>query len=209
MADADEFKNLINKRSTIKGRLTKFKTNLDVLNTLEIISQIEINKLSLKLSRFEALFKDFDVVQSRIEILNCEKVDVELATRELIEQDFDHCIAFARVLIERHTPNSTENLNSSNCSHNCSNGNIPSGSYRLPELKIPIFSGNFSKWLEFKEMFSSLVHNNEHIQKVHKFHYLTSYLDGEAAEVISNFDICADNYDEAWALLCERYDNKR
>lgn len=81
--------------------------------------------------------------------------------------------------------------------------------FKLPVIKIPNFDGTYYKWLEFKETFYSLVHNNERIKNIHKFHYLNSYLEGEAARVICNLEISDQNYSQAWQLLCERFDNKR
>ncbi|XP_071579334.1 uncharacterized protein [Temnothorax nylanderi] len=40
-------------------------------------------------------------------------------------------------------------------------------------------------------------------------HYLRASLKGEAADVISSLELAAENYEEAWAMLNERYDNQR
>lgn len=34
-------------------------------------------------------------------------------------------------------------------------------------------------------------------------------LKDNAASTISGLDFCADNYQSAWKILCDRYDNKR
>lgn len=91
-------------------------------------------------------------------------------------------------------------------SHSC--GNQDSG-FRLPVIQIPSFDGTYFKWLEFHDTYVSLIHNNERIKPIHKFHYLCSYLEGEAARIICNLEISENNYTEAWSLLCERYNNKR
>lgn len=214
MASEDNFKELTAKRSSIKGRVTKFKNNLDILETLEDISPIELSKLAMKLTKFEALFIEFDEVQSQIEIINIDKQEAELTVRELIEQDFYQCIAFAKSLLEKNTTPMPSQQNSSShhsCCHNHSHTydtTNPLG-FRLPEIKIPPFEGTYYKWLEFKEIFTSLVHQNERIKNIHKFVYLSSYLQGEASRVISNLEISDKNYNEAWKLLCSRYDNKR
>lgn len=51
---------------------------------------------------------------------------------------------------------------------------------KLPKIVIPIFSGNYSEWVTFKDLFESLVHNNKSINDVEKLHYLKGYLTGEA-----------------------------
>ncbi|KAJ8704739.1 hypothetical protein PYW07_011927 [Mythimna separata] len=212
MSEPLKLKELISKRGSIRGRVTKFKSNLDSLTSLESISELEISKLALKLSKIEALFIEFDEVQNLIEINNTEIQSSELITRDLIENDFYHCIALAQNLIKKNSiiqedENNSQNKSVATCHHNDHSCNALG--FKLPVIKIPNFDGTYFKWLEFKETFVSLVHNNGKIESIHKFHYLQSYLDGEAARVIANLEVSHKNYSEAWKLLCERYDNKR
>ncbi|CAH0730303.1 unnamed protein product, partial [Brenthis ino] len=95
-----KFKELITKRSSIKGRVTKFKIYLESLVALESISAVEVNKLAMKLSRMEALFIEFDGLQSQIEVHSEANQSAELSTRDFIEQEFDNCIAIAQDLIQ-------------------------------------------------------------------------------------------------------------
>jgi hypothetical protein len=37
--------------------------------------------------------------------------------------------------------------------------------------------------------------------------YLRSFLGGDAAQVIKSLELSSENYDAAWQLLYERYDN--
>lgn len=50
---------------------------------------------------------------------------------------------------------------------------------------------------------------NSTIMKIHKFNYLISYLERDAARVTCNLEGSSSNYANAWSLLCSRYDNKR
>lgn len=85
----------------------------------------------------------------------------------------------------------------------------PANSLRLPTVDLPKFSGDYHTWLEFKDTFESLVHNNENIPAVLKFHYLRSSLIGHASQHIQSVEFSAANYDNAWEGLLERYDNHR
>ncbi|KAF9413700.1 hypothetical protein HW555_008146 [Spodoptera exigua] len=193
MSESLKLKELIIRGGFIRGRVTKFKLCLD------------IDKLALKLSKIETLFVEFDEVQNLIEISNEEIQSSELATR-----DFYHCIATAQSLIRKQQDNEYQSQNKSSvatCHHNDHSCNALG--FKLPVIKIPNFDGAYFKWLEFKETFVSLVHNNNKIESIHKYHYLQSYLEGEAARVIANLDVSHNHYPEAWKLLCERYDNKR
>lgn len=79
----------------------------------------------------------------------------------------------------------------------------------LPKISIPTFSGTYSEWPTFRDLFTSLVHNNESLDNVQKLHYLKGQLSGEAEQLIRHTPITGDNYSQCWDLLEKRYNNKR
>lgn len=208
MSVEDELKMLKARRGSIKGRLTKFKSYLDSLTVLETVSSLETKQLSMKISRMQSLFTNFDEVQGQIEILSELDQAEELSNRDKFEQEFDTNLSIAQDFLEANSP-PRDSLNNTNCSLQCHHDNSDVLGFRLPVIKIQNFDGSCFKWLEFKETYTSLVHNNAKIQNIHKFHYLLSYLEGEAARVLCNLEVSDSNYSEAWQLLCKRYDNKR
>ncbi|KAL0821359.1 hypothetical protein ABMA28_005948 [Loxostege sticticalis] len=80
---------------------------------------------------------------------------------------------------------------------------------KLPKISIPTFSGNYSEWPTFRDLFVSLVDKNSSLDNVQKLHYLKGQLSGEAEQLIRHTPITADNYDQCWDLLVKRYNNKR
>ncbi|KAJ8980871.1 hypothetical protein NQ317_001335, partial [Molorchus minor] len=79
---------------------------------------------------------------------------------------------------------------------------------RLPPIPIPKFSGALENWLEFRDTFiQSMIHRNNSLGDVEKFHFLRSALEGNAKEVIQGLEFSAENYQSAWELLCERFNN--
>jgi hypothetical protein len=58
-------------------------------------------------------------------------------------------------------------------------------------------------------MFKVMIHENDSLPEIQKFHYLKSSLSGEAERLVSNLPMTANNYTIAWKLLVERYENKR
>lgn len=80
---------------------------------------------------------------------------------------------------------------------------------QLPKISIPTFSGNYSEWTTFKDLYVSLVHNNASLESVQKMHYLKGYLSGEAEQLLRYVPITAANYEEAWSTLNSRYNNKK
>ncbi|XP_029160333.1 uncharacterized protein LOC114932333 [Nylanderia fulva] len=80
--------------------------------------------------------------------------------------------------------------------------------FQLPRISLPKFSGKFSDWENFKNTFESLVANNYALTNTQKFHYLKTSVIGDAALVINNLKISDANYDSAWQLLVDEYDDK-
>ncbi|XP_070155817.1 uncharacterized protein [Polyergus mexicanus] len=88
-------------------------------------------------------------------------------------------------------------------------GGQTSARRHLPEITLPQFSGDFSAWRPFHDLFSSLVGRNADISNVEKMHYLRTSLMGEATQLISNLPVSEDSFASAWDLLVSRFENKR
>lgn len=43
---------------------------------------------------------------------------------------------------------------------------------KLPKISLPTFSGKYSEWTSFRDIFLSLVHNNPVLDDVQRLHYL-------------------------------------
>ena len=72
---------------------------------------------------------------------------------------------------------------------------------RLPNLTLPVFTGDPLMWQPFRDSFDSAVHNSPSLSKVQKFNYLRAQLQGDASRVIAGLPL----YDNAMELLSERY----
>jgi len=80
---------------------------------------------------------------------------------------------------------------------------------RLPQLTLLPFSGNVQEWTSYRDIFKSTVHDSVSISKAQKLTYLKSTLSGEAARLLQSISLTDDNYDIAWSLLADRYQNDR
>ncbi|XP_059047190.1 uncharacterized protein LOC131842634 [Achroia grisella] len=189
-------KELVTKRSSIKGQITKFKNYLSQLKDQDQFSNIELAELNIKITKFEGLSIKFDNLQSDIEVLNADNIDFEIEERDNIERDIIIGIATAKTLVEAHTDNAKDQ---SQCFHD-----HQETSFKLPQIQISKYDGSYLRWLEFRDSYESLIHNNSRISPIHKFHYLTSYLEGDAARIISNLEVSSANYSEAWKIICDR-----
>ncbi|XP_071055026.1 uncharacterized protein [Onthophagus taurus] len=86
---------------------------------------------------------------------------------------------------------------------------VKSGSRHLPQISLPIFDGNFANWTQYRDLFFSMVNNNDDISEVEKLQYLKMSLVKEPAQLLKNLLVKSANFQRAWNLLIERYENRR
>ena len=65
---------------------------------------------------------------------------------------------------------------------------------KLPPIHMPKFNGNYSDWVAFNDLYCSLIHKNDSLGDVLKFHYLKSCLVGEAEQLIKHYSLTEANY---------------
>ncbi|XP_011859478.1 PREDICTED: uncharacterized protein LOC105556970 [Vollenhovia emeryi] len=80
---------------------------------------------------------------------------------------------------------------------------------RLPDISLPKFTGEYAAWPAFRDLFTSLIMQNEQLTNVERLHYLRSSVEGAPAQLIAGFLMSGDSLMPSWELLKERYENKR
>lgn len=80
---------------------------------------------------------------------------------------------------------------------------------RLPKLELPRFDSLIENWQTFHDTFVALVHNNESLSAVEKYHYLISCLSGSALTIVKGLPVTTENYQIAFDALVDRFQNKR
>ncbi|XP_071056302.1 uncharacterized protein [Onthophagus taurus] len=86
---------------------------------------------------------------------------------------------------------------------------VSSGSRHLPQIHLPTFDGDYANWSQYRDLFYSLVNDNADISDVEKLQYLKMSLVKEPAQLIKNLLVTSANFQRAWNLLIERYENRR
>ncbi|XP_011636543.1 uncharacterized protein LOC105426837 [Pogonomyrmex barbatus] len=89
-----------------------------------------------------------------------------------------------------------------------SNGSQIDTTVKLPVINLPIFSGEIEDWTRFSDTFTALIHNND-LSAIQKLQYLIGALTGSAAKIIESIEISAQNYEVAWNLLKNSYEDKK
>ena len=80
---------------------------------------------------------------------------------------------------------------------------------KLRELQLPAFTGSYTDWMSFFDLFKASVDSNTHLSNSEKLNYLNACVNGEAARLISSISITDANYNIPFALLKDRYENER
>lgn len=200
-----DIKSLKKTRSSHKAKLTIFKTYIDSLLPSKRVNEVQAFELKARLDKILDLYNEFDSVQTDLESL-VEISDDEHKEREIFENSYFGCVAFAQKMLSAASADQdAESVTGSNINTG------PSGrpNIKLPTINLPIFSGRYQEWLEYHDTYKSLIHDNTTIPKIHKFHYLRNTLKESASYIIKSLEFSAENYDIAWDLLCDRYNNDR
>lgn len=200
---ADE-KELIRKRGSFKSQLTTFATYLDTLKESSLTAA-EANQLQLRMGKVETLYEQYDDVQIQLECRS-ENYNTHMADR--VEFDSKYFTALARAK-ELYDDFNKKREDFESCSNRGSRTSNNHNLVKLPAITLPKFNGLHQQWLCFRDTFKSLIHSNDDIDNINKFHYLRASLEGSAALVIQSVDFSGNNYTIAWKLLCDRFDNKR
>lgn len=187
-------------RGSYKRRFTVFGNYLSPMKPSEL-TPCQVMELQLRTEKIESLYAEFDSVQLQLECMS-ETPEAEAAERSSVETQYFSLMAMAKYMINSFAK-------SDDCESKSSRSSNRNQLVKLPTIQLPKFTGLYDNWLEFRDTFSSLIHDNDNIDEINKFHYLRSSLEGSAAVVIQAIEFSSQNYKVAWDLLCERFDNKR
>lgn len=177
---------LTRKRGNIKGQLTRLET------FIQNYDSSKHHEISIRLKRAEAWWDEFESIQDEIEDL--DNSDEQVAERDDFGTKYFDILGRLNLLAHGgSTQDST----------------APRTEVRLPPMEVPNFYGSYKQWLEFHDSFKSLVDSNLSLTNIQKFYYLKGALKGTAADVIHSLEVSSENYQVAWDLLKERFENKK
>ncbi|KAI4476888.1 hypothetical protein M0804_013215 [Polistes exclamans] len=210
MSEISESK-LIRRRAVLKSRLTSFKK---LINGLDTPNQDEIAMVMLKLKDIESDMLAFENIQSEL---------VERASDESVEdriqegEDYRDAALNAKIKAERiiakfneltiqttDSPVSLSTVNASSLANNTPNND---NNLKLPAMRLPQFDGRFEDWPNFADQFQSIIGQKTELPNIQKFSYLKVCVSGKAENKIRALETTGDNYQVAWNILEEYYDN--
>lgn len=57
---------------------------------------------------------------------------------------------------------------------------------KFDRVTIPTFDGNLMDWIPFRDQFTDMVHTNQNLSMLMKFHFLRNHLKGAALETVNS-----------------------
>lgn len=192
-----QLKQLIHQRGQIKARVTTIVKKLDeAMENTDTTSLAQLKATERKLELHYAEYnKKHDDVMSMCAPENMEEQDAKL-------EEFDALHTDALVKLNELMDHFREDA--------AKNGDGQKIIIQQQPLKAPIptFSGSYEEWPKFKALFNDLVGRCGDSDAT-KLHYLDKALIGDASGILDAQVINDNNYERAWMLLEERFENPR
>ncbi|XP_018407213.1 PREDICTED: uncharacterized protein LOC108783203 [Cyphomyrmex costatus] len=203
MTSAQDISVLKKHRAIVKGACTRIHTYIDAISfaTPAIAAQLEERRIKL-----DEYWSQYNAIQAEIELLDENEGNDRIGFEEAY---YSLCAKIRELLNPLSAPRAQPTQPYSPSTSSAFNRSENHCSVRLPKLNLPTFSGKYDEWFPFYDSFNSIIHSNASISDVQKLQYLKSTLTGDASGVISALEISAANYQIAWDILKERYDNRR
>lgn len=194
--DKQKLEALNKRKAVIKGKITKLKSFLENYE----FKEESVQELSVKLQNIKALRNQVEVLQTDYCVTS---EDPEQALGD-VEDRIDE--SEVRILFLLSSADSKNETNSNQDKQK--NDNIvkeKSTKINLPELSLPVFTGKYSDFAQFRTQFENLIVKNTDLTDTQRLFYLQAALKGEA-KLLQTTD---DTFESLFSALKERYDNKR
>jgi hypothetical protein len=196
---------LLNCQSDLCSRIFKARTNFKKSPK----ERITKHYVESRLESIEHLWSEFrqghkELVRSSDRTVLKAHIYTTNETYDKTEEDYtDYVCELKEYLDKFSNPKASQSKSNDDGTHD------HSSLIKLPKISIPSFSGKYHEWTTFKDLFTSMIHNNNSLDDVQKMQYLKSYLTGEAEQLLRNIPVSDKNYTQCWIQLEQRYNNKK
>ncbi|KAF9804311.1 hypothetical protein SFRURICE_011926 [Spodoptera frugiperda] len=181
----------LRKLKDVKGQIEKGLINFKKSPK----DRMNYNYVDTRLEMLETQFKNFTVKYEGV-VGECEGEELyEFFQEDIYEKVYETYLTYK---VELKNALSQLNVHSSN-KEVCDASS--DAVVRLPKIVLPNFSGRYTEWSSFRDLFVSLVHNNKKLDNVQRLHYLKTQLSGEAEQLVKHIPITDLNYNKCWDML--------
>ncbi|GAB1865873.1 t-SNARE coiled-coil homology domain-containing protein [Camponotus japonicus] len=197
-----DLKALLEAQNDIHGRMSRSVDNLRKMG----VSGITAVAIQARLRILETLWTKFEAYHDLIRTALKDKyLESEYAKADFIDIAESTCVTQRSTLVEYANKLKGESSIAPKAEAHQEHALKTS----LPRIKLQTFSGAYGDWPSFRDIFLSLICDNQTISDVEKLHYLRTSLQGPAERLIRSLPIVGGNYERAWAILSAHYKNKR
>ncbi|XP_025830350.1 uncharacterized protein LOC112904469 [Agrilus planipennis] len=185
-------------RAVFKGTITRVET---FINRSIADNNIDVCEFEVRQNMLNEAYVGYSEVQGKIE--DEDDSEVTLNDRADVETRYLNLSALIKRCLKKNIETNS-NLSSSSL------GSLQSqyNNIKVPEISIPVFSGKFSDWSSFYDLFNALIVENTQFSDIQRFIYLKSSLKGEPLKLVENLPLTNDNFKIALNILKTRYENK-
>lgn len=200
----DGVDNLLPHRSKVIAMVNQLERLKETL-TEDKLKGFDGAELSVRLDYVENINKSYDIAQSLLE----ENDSTESSDRmSFLSLYFDVKAKLSRKLAHAGFNPLSSTIRQFSLDHSSSSNTSSLRQTRVPEIQLPKFSGSYCDWSSFFALFSTVIHDNNELSCLEKFHYLRSNLEDVALDTIAAIELKEENYEVALSLLKNRFDNK-
>ncbi|XP_062703855.1 uncharacterized protein LOC134286280 [Aedes albopictus] len=216
----------------LRGLLKREKRIRDSLDSVasfvrEFKEEEDKDEVEVRLQLLESAFHDFHEVREKIDVILDEADEDEVVDTEESEQDRQARLKYTAKKREAESAVVSRSVENCYCKAKAAllkwqnqmrpanpSSAVPAAQpvlsrVKLPEIKLPSFSGVLRDWVSYRDAFQSLIHRNRELTDMDKFTYLRSSLSGDALLEVSSIELSAANYSVAWDALEDRYHNRK
>lgn len=189
---------------------------------LESVLQTALNQCDFHQARYdenhnEMTFASFEIHFNAVEALHSKFYNAfDVLFPELTEEDkpiyrarADHFLAKYYDLLEKLNEGKHKRVREAEAAKE--KPEARSSALKCPRIPLPEFDGTTEKWIKFRDLFESLVHNNNTLSNIEKFQYLemSMKIPSSQSNILSSFKVNAKDYEAAWKAVCDRYHDTR
>ena len=202
-----DVKKLFRIRGGHKGAFTKSESKIDLMLSQSIVNEEQLCEAEALLANLKNRWNLVHRYDAEIELLidDEDELSSEIDSSALFDERASIALARLESLINTYKQKAL--------SRRTSTSDVTSGTttskMKLPKLQLPSFTGSYTEWTSFIDLFRASVDSNMQLTKSEKLNYLRACLKGDAAKLISSLMITDANYEIALTLLRDRYENKR
>ena len=187
---------ILKQKKITKGKLTRLTSQVNILKDQEnnSISVIEVYE-----SDVNSLYNEINNLNDDI-LKACPDSEYDKYETEMHE-------LFSKVDVLKIILKDESRKLSKNDIQTKANSDTNVNNVKLPCIELPVFTFNYVDWISFRGLFLESVGNSQSLSISQKLQYLKLSVKGEAAMLLQSIQISDDNYEIAWKMLSQRFDN--